>query len=266
MNITLLMNRDIASNFALNLLLPGLRGHDLTVFVTDRLGKGGFVPPALRQLQFIEQGLFNQLLFPLLGQVSTGGRLLTFDALGEEIGRPVAALNRINTPESLSRLRESHPDLIVSMRYGGFLKAQALSIPRFGVLNLHAGLLPQHQGLMATFRAMLDGSKEYGCTLHYIVDDSVDTGPIVEQRKLALRSDRSYLWHLLNLYPDACEMVCKAVEQVARTGSAPSTPQSGPAHYYTVPDQEEIERFHARGLTLFDGDELLEFTRAYLET
>ncbi len=266
MKITLLMNRDIASNFALNLLLPCLSGHELTVFVTDRLGKGGSVPPALQQLKFIEQGLFNQLLFPLLEQVATRGKLSTFHALGEQIGRPVTALNRVNAPESLSRLRASHPDLIVSMRYGGFLKAQALSIPRFGVLNLHAGLLPQYQGLMATFRAMLDGSKDYGCTLHYIVDDSVDTGPIVEQRKLALRSDRSYLWHVLNLYPDACEMVCKTVQQIARNGSVPSTPQSGPGYYYTAPDQEEIERFHAQGLTLFDGDELLEFTRAYLET
>ncbi len=265
MRITLLMNFDIASNFALNQLVKSLAEHELTVFVSEKLGKAGAPKPTeLQQLNFIEQALFNDLLFPLLARTETRSTLLSFAALAQRIGRPTQPLNRINSEAGLARLQESRPELIISMRYGGFLREEAIAVPKFGVLNLHAGLLPQYRGLMATFRAMLDGNSDYGCTLHYIVDSSVDTGPVVSQTKLPIIAERSYLWHVLNMYPQACEMVSAAVDHIARTGSAPSSPQSTSGHYYSAPNDEEIQQFRAQGFKFFDGNELVEFAQGYI--
>ena len=64
--ITLLTNRDLASNAALNLLLPKLiERHQLTAFYSDRVGTQPD-DPYLEVLFFFEHILPDQLLFPQL--------------------------------------------------------------------------------------------------------------------------------------------------------------------------------------------------------
>jgi methionyl-tRNA formyltransferase len=67
MKIAFLVNRDIESNFVLNLLMPELHRSVVGIFVSERVG-GSRTAPArmLGQLAFIEQELFNDLVFPLV--------------------------------------------------------------------------------------------------------------------------------------------------------------------------------------------------------
>ena len=91
MRITLLTNRDLASNFALNLLLPELSTHhDLHVFCSDRVGGQ---PPAsgLATASFYEQTLPLEILFPLIDAQPKQGELLTFQGLGQFLVAPVAS-------------------------------------------------------------------------------------------------------------------------------------------------------------------------------
>ena len=65
MRIVFLVNRDIESNFALNLLLPEIHQSTVGIFLSERVGASRTVPPRiLGQLAFIEQELFNDLVFP----------------------------------------------------------------------------------------------------------------------------------------------------------------------------------------------------------
>jgi methionyl-tRNA formyltransferase len=74
MNITLLANRDLASNLALNQLLPRLsEQHQLRVFLSSQVGSAANLPEPLRLLKFFEQTLFNDILFPAL---DGAGRIL----------------------------------------------------------------------------------------------------------------------------------------------------------------------------------------------
>jgi phosphoribosylglycinamide formyltransferase-1 len=60
---------------------------------------------------------------------------------------------------------------------------QAFHDPALGharILNIHPSLLPAYPGLNAYERAWQDGVQEHGVTVH-VVDDGVDTGPIVAQ-------------------------------------------------------------------------------------
>ena len=66
MRITLLTNRDLASNVALNLLLPQLSSnHELHVFCSDRVGSKP-AATGLATASFYEQTLPLELLFPLI--------------------------------------------------------------------------------------------------------------------------------------------------------------------------------------------------------
>ena len=83
------------------------------------------------------------------------------------------------TPKRAALTQRQTPELMISIRYGKILRSKALSIPDLGVLNLHSGKLPDYRGVMATFRAMLAQEQELFSTLHWIDDDTIDTGRVI---------------------------------------------------------------------------------------
>ena len=57
------------------------------------------------------------------------------------------------------------------------------------LLNIHPALLPAYRGLDTHARALADGAKIHGCTVHFVVA-AMDAGPIVAQAAVAvLNSD-----------------------------------------------------------------------------
>ena len=263
MNITILSNHDLASNCALNQLLPALHGHCLTVFLSSRVGAARNLPQRLRDLMLVEQNLFNPLLNqPPPDRGSTPDNdsiLLSFDALAVYLGSPITEFNNINTTIGLARLKASEPALIISLRYGVILQHAAISVPTLGVINLHSGLLPTYRGVMASFWGLLNGESQLGTTLHYINDASIDTGRIINTTRLRVNPEYSYLWHVLNLYPDGCALITATVERLAKDEPVDSHPQPQGGHYYSFPTASDLTRFSEQGLVLFDGDELATF-------
>lgn len=264
MNITILANRDLASNWALNCLLPELaRRHEPRVFLSDSVGGNQVRPEAIQQLRFFEQTLFNECLFPLIDASGTVGELRTFKGLEAYTFGPVTTLNKVNSPESLDRLRAEESDLFLSIRYGGILREEAISIPRLGVINLHSGLLPNYRGVMATFRALLAGDREIGSTIHYITDPGIDTGDIITETRLAVDAGRSYLSHVLALYPPACEKLIACVAELERGYPLTTRPQPSGGEYFSFPDADTLEDFSARGYRLVDVTELTDIATRY---
>lgn len=264
MNIVVLANRDIASNLALNLLLPSLAAnHRVWAFLSDAVGGGGERPAALHDLKFCEQTLFNELVFPRVDELGKRADLCTFKALGAHTMEPIDSLNRVNSPESLARLGALDADLVLSIRYGGILREAAIALPRLGVINLHSGLLPAYRGVMASFRALLAGEPTLGTTLHYITDPGIDTGGIIAQTEMPVAPERSYLWHVMALYPTACEKLLACVAALAAGESLPVTPQPEDGQYFSFPDEQELDAFHERGLRLVDAADIVSITQRY---
>jgi folate-dependent phosphoribosylglycinamide formyltransferase PurN len=89
---------------------------------------------------------------------------------------PVTICSDQNAPDSIARLREWSPDLII-FTGGNILHRQLLAVPHLGVLNVHLGLLPEIRG-MSTPEWSLLKNVPVGVTIHY-VDAGIDTGPIL---------------------------------------------------------------------------------------
>lgn len=53
------------------------------------------------------------------------------------------------------------------------------------MLNIHPALLPAYKGLRTHERALADGAREHGATVHFVVPE-MDSGPIVTQGKVAV--------------------------------------------------------------------------------
>ena len=260
MNIIILANRDIASNYALNLLLPKLNEHKVTVFLSAKVGGTSKKSAALIKLKFFEQDLYNLIIAPLLANPDKrSSDFLTFEQMTAVCQQPVTELNNINSAEGLATLDKAQPDLILSIRYGVILKNEAIRKARLGVLNLHSGLLPNYRGVMATFWAMLNGETTIGTTLHYINDANIDTGDIVDTTKIKVDSSRSYLSHVLELYQQGSNLMANIVNKIANGKTIACQPQIDSGNYYSFPNDEELSAFTAKGLTLVDEQELTQF-------
>ena len=73
-------------------------------------------------------------------------------------------------------------DILLCVDYHHILKDELFSKAEIGSYNIHGSLLPAYRGVAPYIRAVCNGEKEVGVTLHEI-DKGVDTGDIVAQRK-----------------------------------------------------------------------------------
>ena len=84
--------------------------------------------------------------------------------------------------ENISHL---NPDLLV---LAGFMKVLPRSfVSKFSprIINIHPALLPSYPGAHAVRDALADGAKQTGATIH-IVDEGIDTGPVLAQQALTI--------------------------------------------------------------------------------
>jgi methionyl-tRNA formyltransferase len=253
MHIVLLGHRDIASNVALSLLVTAMPQHRYSIMLSGAVASRSAPVAALVELAALEQKLCDDLA--ARGDLG----LLSFDALARRTASNLQVLAQPNTLDGLSRLADHRPDLIISVRYRRILKDAAIAIPKFGVLNLHSGLLPEYKGMMATFWAMLNDEPTIGSTLHYIVDGTIDTGPIIGRAPVTADRSRSYLANVLSLYPDGCRMIIDAVGRIERGDEIACREQPAAGSYYAAPRHDDLAGFQDAGLRLFDGDELGQF-------
>ena len=84
-----------------------------------------------------------------------------------------------------AQMTELRPDVIVVAAYGLILPADTLELPTLGCLNVHPSLLPRHRGPSPVASAILAGDQDTGVTL-ILLDEGLDTGPIVAQRSTPL--------------------------------------------------------------------------------
>ncbi len=261
MNIVLLLNNDIASNLALNLLMPQLPNHNVSVFLSSKVGGQSSRPKTLQELAYFEQHIVYQLLQRNgVNNESQGEKAVAFknyEEIAQHYDIEVALLNEINTSSGINKLSELAPDIIISVRYGVILKQQVIDTAKYGVLNLHSGILPAYRGVMATFWAMLNGDDKLGTTLHFIDDSTIDTGRVIATSTFAVQADKSYLWHVLSLYFGGCQLISQAIENIVGDGELETITQPDAGGYYTFPTQTELDLFQEKCGNLFNESEIL---------
>ncbi|MGB8020790.1 MAG: phosphoribosylglycinamide formyltransferase [Candidatus Nanopelagicales bacterium] len=85
-------------------------------------------------------------------------------------------------------LESFEPDWVVSAGFMRILGPDVLSAYPMRVVNTHPALLPSFPGTHAVRDALAHGVRVTGSTIH-LVDEGVDTGPIVDQRPVLVELD-----------------------------------------------------------------------------
>ena len=91
----------------------------------------------------------------------------------------------VNAAESLDRVRELVPDLLVTAAYGQILSPALLSIPRLGGINLHGSILPAYRGAAPVARAIQNGETESGVTVIRMTP-KIDAGGMISIARTAI--------------------------------------------------------------------------------
>jgi methionyl-tRNA formyltransferase len=108
--------------------------------------------------------------------------------LAVERGLPIFQPNSLRPPEAVVHLATWEPDVIVVAAFGQILRQDVLDLPPHGCLNVHASLLPRWRGAAPLAAAILAGDEVTGATIMQM-DAGLDTGPILSQGKVLIRSD-----------------------------------------------------------------------------
>jgi len=80
------------------------------------------------------------------------------------------------------------PDLVVLAGFMRILSAAFVARYTGRLLNIHPSLLPAYPGVDTHRRALADGVRIHGCTVHFVTSD-VDCGPIVAQAAVTVQQD-----------------------------------------------------------------------------
>jgi methionyl-tRNA formyltransferase len=95
------------------------------------------------------------------------------DAHGVRVLTPT----RLRDEAFLDELRALAPDCAPVVAYGALVPPEALTIPRYGWVNLHFSLLPAWRGAAPVQHAVLHGDEVTGASV-FELEEGLDTGPL----------------------------------------------------------------------------------------
>jgi methionyl-tRNA formyltransferase len=141
-----------------------------------------------------------------------------------DLAIPIHQPERIGHPESVELLRSLAADLIVVVGYGQLIPQKIIDLPRYGILNVHASLLPKYRGAAPIQWAIARGETETGVTIMQI-DAGLDTGDVLLKAKLAIGPDETAPQLSARLAPLGAELLLETTHRIA-SGTARAEKQN----------------------------------------
>lgn len=144
---------------------------------------------------------------------------------GYNDGKNLLVLRDPHQPEVLRQIRRLDVDLILSLQWRRILRQSLRPIAPQGIVNLHNAPLPLLRGCDPFSWAIHDGLETMGVTLHQVIDDGVDTGPILAQRLWPI-SEKSTAWQLYCESLSEAELLMRDGLKAIAAGKVEAQPQA----------------------------------------
>lgn len=146
---------------------------------------------------------------------------------------PSLQVPAVREPEFAKTLLGLDLDVLVLSRLGEILPPELICIPRLGIVNIHCSLLPQLRGPDPIPGAIIGGLAESGVTMCF-VDEGVDTGDIILQKRIPLEASESPRSFCKKAAPLMQTMI-GVVMRMFLAGSVPQRKQdSSLASYFSI--------------------------------
>jgi len=109
---------------------------------------------------------------------------------------------------------EHDPDLVVLAGFMRILTPDFVRRYKGRMLNIHPSLLPAYPGLNTHQRALEDGVKFVGCTVHFVREE-MDVGPIIIQAAVPVKSKDTIETLAARVLAKEHRCLCFALTQIA---------------------------------------------------
>ena len=152
-------------------------------------GTPGFAVPTLRRLIDSKHAVAAVVTQPDRRR-GRGQRLSASPVrtVAESFGVRVLHPERMKDESFVSTLETIAPDVGVVAAYGKLLPDRLLALPRHGMVNVHASLLPKYRGAAPVHRAVMAGETRTGVTIIQLVKE-MDAGPMLKWASQPISSD-----------------------------------------------------------------------------
>jgi methionyl-tRNA formyltransferase len=138
-------------------------------------------------------------------------------------GIPVLQPTKLRDEAFLARIAELQPDLGIVAAYGRILPDALLSLPRLGMINVHASLLPRYRGAAPVHRAVIAGDDRTGITIMRVVTE-LDAGPMLAAASRPVGPDETSVEVERHLADMGAALLLEVVNRMA-SESIGDTPQ-----------------------------------------
>ena len=158
-------------------------------------------------------------------------------------------IKNINDPEYVDHVRNLNPDLIISYSAPQVVKEELLSIPKYGIINVHGALLPEYRGLLLSFWYLYNDETLGGATVHFM-SKQIDDGDIIDQVKVDI-SDCNSMFKLINKTKQAGgELMVKVIKDFSQGIVNRKENCFEKGSYFTWPTVEQAKEFRKKGKKL----------------
>lgn len=162
---------------------------------------------------------------------------------------PHRVITDSNAPAFVQHIRELAPDLIISYSAPQIIREELLSIPKYGVINVHGALLPDYRGCLPSFWYLYNDEKLGGATVHYM-SAKIDDGDIIEQGSVDISDCRSMFKLMKKTKGVGGELMVRAIEDIANGTVERRKNETEKGRYFTWPTVAQAKEFRQKGKRL----------------
>lgn len=130
---------------------------------------------------------------------------------------PVLQPVALKDPAFLSELASFNADLGVVAAYGRILPEAVIAMPRLGMINVHASLLPRYRGAAPVHRAVIAGDTETGVTIMRVVK-ALDAGPMLATVRRPIGPDETSVEVERDLAALGADLLVATIDRMASGG------------------------------------------------
>lgn len=169
----------------------------------------------------------------------------------QEQNIPIIKLPKsVNHKDSLDIISQYKPDILLSIAGNQIFKSQLINLPTKGTLNLHSALLPKYRGLMPTFWVMKNDEDYTGVSV-FFVDEGIDSGPIVVQKKIGINKSWSQRDLIKETKKIGMDAIIESIEKID-SGNYELIPNpKEESTYFSFPTRKDVKEFLAKGKKFF---------------
>ncbi|HEU0024298.1 MAG TPA: formyltransferase family protein [Thermoleophilaceae bacterium] len=159
------------------------------------------------------------------------------DLVARDHGLPLLGEEELYAAASAGDLGDV--DLVISFLFWNRIREPLISLGRIGCLNLHPAPLPDFRGVGGYNVALLEGLPRWGVSCHF-VDESLDTGDLVEVERFEIDPDRETALSLdVKSQERLLGLFQRVVERAIAGEELPREPQ-GDGRYVSLAELEEM--------------------------